>query len=1034
MKFTDIFIKRPVLSIVVSLLILLMGGRSLMLLNVREYPETTNAVISVTTPYIGANADLVQGFITTPLEREIASADGIDYIQSSSLQGISMIQAYLKLDYDPYKALTQITAKVNKVKGELPAGSEEPIIDVAVGEQRASMYISFSSNILKANQVTDYLIRVVQPQLQAVGGVQQAQILGGRTFAMRIWLKPEKMAGLGITPSQVRAVLAANNFLSAVGATKGEMVSVNLTASTQLHNAEQFQRLIVRESGNAVIRLEDIADVELGAENYDSRVYFDGKNATFIGISVLPTANALTVIDDVRKTFPQIRSQLPEGLTMEIPYDATKYINDAIYEVERTLGEALVIVIIVIFLFLGSVRSVLIPAVAMPLSMIGAGLIMLVMGFSINLLTLLALVLAIGLVVDDAIIVTENIYRHIEEGEHPKAAALKGARELAGPVIAMSITLITVYAPIGFMGGLTGALFTEFAFALAGAVFISGIIALTLSPMMCSKILKPTQKARGLVYFLDRLFERLKLAYKRLLHNTLNYLPVTMVFAAAILVSCYFLYTMTQKELAPTEDRGIILISATAEPNAAIGQTSLYALELYKTLAGFPETDHVFMIAGGGASGTAATGNSVFAGQVLAPWSQRERSQMEIKPLVQQKIGHIAGLDAVAFDVPPLPGSSGGLPVQFVISSTQPPIEINRVAQEMLAAAMKSGLFLYADTDLKYDLPQTDILIDREKAADLGLTMADIGAELGTMLGGNYVNRFSIQGRSYKVIPQVVRNARLNPEQLKNYYIPTRDRKLVPLSTVVTLKQTVQPEQLKRFQQLNSAILSAVPAPSVSQGQALNFLEQKAAEIFPAGYRANYAGQSRQFIQEGSSLVFTFFLAVVLIYLVLAAQFESFRDPIIILITVPLTISGALVFLMLGFASINIYTQVGLITLIGLISKHGILIVEFANDLQMEGLSKREAIEEAASIRLRPILMTTASTVMGVFPLLIAAGPGAVSRFNIGLVIAAGMTIGTLFTLFVVPAFYMVMARIHQASEYTEDTGSPVDDTGIQPV
>jgi len=1020
MTFTDIFIRRPVLATVISLLILLLGGRSLFLLNVREYPETSNAIITVMTPYVGADADLVKGFITTPLEREIASADGIDYLDSSSMQGVSVIQAHLNLDYDPYKALTQITANVNKVKNELPEESEEPVLDVTIGESTASMYMSFSSDVLEPNQVTDYLIRVVQPQLQAISGIQQAEILGARTFAMRIWLDPEKMAAVGITPGMVRRKLAENNFLAAVGSTKGAMVAVSMRATTNLHTRDEFRNLVIAESGGTITRLAEIAEVDLGAEDYESRVSFDGTSATFMGITVLPTANALDVIDRVRQVVPDIRNQLPEGLEMAIPYDATLYIHDAIFEVERTIVEALLIVVVVIFLFLGSVRSVLIPAVTIPLSIVGAGFLMLLFGFTVNLLTLLAMVLAIGLVVDDAIVMMENIHRHIEEGSPPFKAAIAGARELAVPVLAMTTTLIAVYAPIGFMGGLTGSLFTEFAFTLAGAVFISGIVALTLSPMMCSKILKPSQGNNRLVRRLEAFFDRLKSGYRRSLHRTLDYLPVILVFATVVLVSCYFLYDLSSKELAPTEDRGILLVSATSAPYASIDMTELYSRQVYESLASFPETEHVFMVAGRGPGGAATTGNTVFAGQVFKTWSQRERSQMEVKSLTQEKVHMIAGLESVVFDVPPLPGGGEGLPVQFVIGTTDEPIEIDRISREMLKRARESGLFVFADTDLKYDLPQVEIIIDREKAADLGLTMEQVGVELATMMSANYVNRFSIQGRSYKVIPQVQRNFRLNPEQLKQYYVRSADGRMVPLSTIIDLDWTVEPEQLKRFQQLNAAIISGVPSPGVSMGEALGFLQQQADDLFPKGYQANYAGQSRQYVQEGSALVVTFFLAIVVIFLVLAAQFESFRDPLIILISVPMSIAGALAASTIGLITINIYTQVGLITLIGLISKHGILIVEFANELQRSGKSKREAVEEAAAIRLRPILMTTAATVMGVFPLVIATGPGSVSRFNIGLVIITGMTIGTLFTLFVVPSFYMLLAKVHRPEEGVE--------------
>lgn len=1013
MNFTDIFIKRPVLATVVSLLILLLGARSLDLLNVREYPETSNAVISINTPYVGADAELVKGFITTPLEKAVGGIDGIDYLESSSIQGLSSIKAHLQMDYDPYQALTQVTAKVNKVKNELPEASENPIIDVQVGETTASMYISFFSDVLKNNQVTDYLVRVVQPKLQGISGIQSAEVLGARTFAMRIWLKPEKMAAYSLTPADVARTLENNNYLTAVGSTKGKTITVNLSATTNIHSKKEFKNLVVKEAGQDLIRLGDIAEVELGAENYDVEVSFDGQNATFIGINVLPTANALEVIDRVRDVLPDIEKQLPEGLEMAVPYDATEYIDDAIFEVESTLVEALVIVLIVIFLFLGSVRSILIPAVAMPLSLIGAGLFMFVLGFSINLLTLLAMVLAIGLVVDDAIIVTENIHRNIEKGLSPFKAAIQGARELSTAIITMTITLVSVYAPIGFMTGLTGSLFSEFAFTLAGAVLISGIVALTLSPMMCSKILKHTDKSNGggFVAFLDRSFERLKNTYLKLLKGCLNSLPAIVIFSLGVLVSCYFLFSMSKKELAPEEDKGVLFASATAPPTSVIDQTSLYTEELYKTLTSFPETDHVFMISGAGGGSQVSIGNTAFAGMVFTPWSERERSQMEVQPLVQEKLNSIAGLDTAAFGRPALPGSSGGMPVQFVIRSTEPPSEIKRISDQVLQRARESGLFVFTDTDMKYDLPREKVVIDREKAADLGISMREIGNSLAVMMGGNYLNRFSIQGRSYKVIPQVTRQERLNPDDLKKYRIRTRSGEMIPLSTLVKLKKTVEPRQLKRFQQLNSATISGVPAPGVPMGKALGFLEQEAENIFPKGFTADYAGQSRQFIQEGGELIISFFLALIVIYLVLAAQFESFRDPLIILVSVPMSVSGALIFLTLGFASINIYTQVGLITLIGLISKHGILIVEFANQLQEKGRSKYAAVAEAAGIRLRPILMTTFSTVMGVFPLLIAGGPGAASRFSIGLVITAGMLIGTFFTLFVLPPIYLLLSR-----------------------
>ncbi|OHE78262.1 MAG: multidrug efflux protein [Verrucomicrobia bacterium RIFCSPLOWO2_12_FULL_64_8] len=1004
MKFTDLFIKRPVLASVVNLVVLLVGLRSISLLNVRQYPESNSTVVTVTTIYTGASADLIRGFITTPLEREIASADGIDYLESTSAPNASTITVHLRLNYDPNDALTQITSKINLVRNQLPPGSEDPIINVQVGETTASMYLSFTSDTLESNQITDYLTRVVQPKLVSVPGVQSAQILGGRTFAMRIWLKPDRLAAYGLSPTDVYRALGANNALATVGATKGSMTTVNLNAATNLHTAREFRELVVRERNGTIIRVGDIADVVLGAENYDSTVSFNGETATFIGINVLPTANSLTVIQDVRRTFPEIESLLPHGMKLTVPYDATAYIRDAIHEVVVTLTEALIIVVIVIFLFLGSVRSVFIPVVAMPLSLVGAFFLMLVLGFTINLLTLLAMVLAIGLVVDDAIVVVENIHRHIEEGLTPGAAALKGARELGGPVVAMTITLAAVYAPIGFMGGLTGSLFREFAFTLAGSVLVSGLAALTLSPMMCSKILQPDTGKQGFAHWLDSRFERLRGKYEHLLHGTLNYPPVVVVFALIVLLACIPFFKFTPDELAPYEDQGFIFSIGFAAPNANGDQTARYGTEVIKAFRTFPEVQNIFQITGYPA------GNSVITGFVAKTWSERKRTTGELLPLVNGKLNAIAGLQAFARLPAPLPGSGGGGGVQYVIKSTDDPLRIAEVADGLVYRAMTSGLFYYANSDLKFDQPQVNLRIDRDKAAALGVNMQQLAGDVGALLGGGYVNRFDIQGNSYKVIPQVERVSRLNPDQILNYQVSTGGGQLVPLSTFASIEAIVQPQALRRFQQLNSATVTAVPKYNVTQGEALAWFNRQAQEIFPSGYQVDYAGESRQFVQEGSALLVTFAFAIIIVFLVLSAQFESFRGPLVVMFSVPLAISGALAFMFLGFASLNIYTKVGLITLVGLITKHGILIVQFANQLQEEGMSKREALEHACGIRLRPILMTTAAMVLGVMPLVLAHGAGAVSRHNMGLVIASGMSIGTLFTLFVVPTAYLLIA------------------------
>lgn len=1007
MKFTDLFIRRPVLATVVSLIILVMGIRAMTLLPIRQFPFTQNAVVTVTTVYTGADPALVAGFITTPLENSIAQANGIDYMTSSSILGSSTIQANLVLNYDPDKAMTEINTKVNAVLNLLPPEAQQPTITVAIGQTIDAMYIGFNSDILPSNKITDYLIRVVQPKLQAIEGVQVAEILGNRQFALRAWLQPERMAALGVTSKDVSNALSNNDFIAAAGRTDGNMIAVNLIAETGLHTVEEFNNLVVKTQNGAIIRLRDVAVVSLGAENYDTTVGFDGKQAVYIGIQVTPAANLLTVIDNVRKLFPSIKEQLPHGLNGEIVYDSTKFVTSSINEVIKSLVEALLIVTVVIFLFLGSFRSVLIPVIAIPLSLIGTFFMMYVLGYSINLLTLLALVLAIGLVVDDAIIVVENVHRHMEQGTPKLKAAILGARELASPIIAITIVLIAVYFPIGFMGGLTGALFTEFAFTLAGSVGISAIVALTLSPMMCSKFLgTPSKDHSGFVHTLDRIFDKLRASYERQLHKNLNFLPVIYVFATIILLSNYFLYATAKQELAPEEDQGIVITQLTAAPNANIDQTQLYSRMIYDVFTKYPEMDHVFQL--DGINGL----NVGIAGMVLKPWDERTRTSNQIQPLIQNDVGQIPGAQIAVFQPAPLPGSSG-LPIQFVIQTTNDYNELNEIAQPILDKLRKSGLFIFSDIDLKIDKAQSNIVLDRDKASLMGLTMADIGNVLAWSLSEGYVNFFDLDGRSYKVIPQVMRKDRINPSQILDYYITTASGDSVPLSTVAKVKTVVVPESINHFQQLNSATIIGVPMPGVMMGQAYDYFKQVAKEMLPDGYNIDTAGQTRQYVQESTALVVTFFFALIIIFLTLAALFESFRDPLIVLITVPMSICGAMIFISMGVggASLNIYTEVGLVTLIGLISKHGILIVQFANDLQMEGKSKREAIELACAIRLRPILMTTAAMALGVIPLIIATGAGAVSRYNIGLVIFTGISIGTLFTMFVVPAMYMLLAE-----------------------
>jgi multidrug efflux pump len=1025
MRVTDLFVKRPVLALVVNLVILIAGLQAIRSLSVRQYPKSDIAVIRVGTAYVGASADLVRGFITTPLERVIASADGIDYMESSSAQGLSTITVHLRLNYDTNAALTQIQAKVAQVRNQLPPEAEAPVIELETADtQFAAMYLGFASDELDQNQITDYLTRVVQPRLSAISGVQRADILGDRTFAMRVWLKPDKMAALGISPSQVRDALAQNNYLSALGRTKGSMVSVNLVANTDLRTPDEFRQLVVKEDKGVVVRIGDVADVVLGAENSDSDVRFNGQAATFMGVWVLPTANSLEVIKKVREVMPDIQAQLPAGMKAGIPYDSTAYIQDAIDEVLKTLTETLLIVVVVIFLFLGSVRSVIIPVVAIPISLIGAVFLMLAAGFTINLLTLLAIVLSVGLVVDDAIVMVENVERHLQLGKAPFEAALQAARELVGPIVAMTITLAAVYTPVAIQGGLTGALFREFAFTLAGAVIVSGVVALTLSPMMGSRLLRAGDTEKGFAGWINRRFDAVRSAYTRALAGTLRYRPVVLVLWGIVVALVVPFYMFSQQELAPVEDQGVVFGIVQAAPNSTLDQTKLFTTKVYEVYKSFPEAGATFQI-------TSPTGG--FSGMVTKPWSERKKTTEQLLLEAGGKLSEIPGIRVIPMTPAPLPGG-GDFPVDFVIASTAEPQQLAEFAKQLVGKAFASGLFIFADADLKFDQPQAEVVFDRDKVRSLGVDLSQAGRDLSTMLGGDYVNRFSIQGRSYKVIPQIKRSERLTADQLEQIHVTGPGGKLVPLSTFATLKTSTEPRELKRFQQLNAVRIQGVIPPHISLDKALAFLEGEAKTMLPKGFSVDYAGESRQLRVEGSKFLGTFLLSAVLIYLVLAAQFESFRDPFIILAgSVPLAISGALLFSFLGLTTLNIYSQVGLITLVGLVAKNGILIVEFANHLQETGLDKLRAIVEASGTRLRPILMTTAATVVGHFPLVLATGPGAGARNSIGIMLVSGMIIGTLFTLFVVPSIYVLVARTRvavpvTAPEVTEAPGPAVPD------
>lgn len=1025
MKFTDIFIHRPVLAIVVSLLILIAGLQAAFTLTVRQYPRSENAMVSVSTTYVGASAELVRGFITTPLERAIAAADGIDYIQSESAQNLSTINVRLKLNYDPIKALSEISAKVDQVRGDLPPEAEVPIINVeSADSQFASAYLSFTSPDLDQNQITDYLMRVIQPRLSALDGVQRADILGARTFAMRIWLKPDRMAALNVSPAAVRQALAANNYLSALGQTKGQLIQINLTADTDLRSVEEFRRLAIRSQNGAVVRLDDIADVVLGAEDYGAEVRFTGQTAVFIGVWPLPNANSIEVLQLVQAEMKDIQKSLPTGMEGRVGYDATEYINNALKEVRTTLVETLAIVVVIIFLFLGSVRSVFIPIVAIPISLIGGVFLMQVFGFTINLLTLLAFVLSVGVLVDDVIVIVENVSRHLSEGKTPLEASLIGARELVRPIIAMNVVLIAVYAPIGLQGGLTGSLFREFAFTLAGTVAMSGVVALTLSPFMASRILVAGIEERGLAGRISRDFNRLKNYYGRLLAGTLRSRPAVYLVWLLIGALTVPMFMMSSKELAPSEDQGVIFGILDAAADASLDQTRLSAAAANEVFMSTPEAEFTFQIT------FPASG---FGGLVVKPWEQRERTVAQILPEVQAGLAAIPGIRMFPVTPAALPGG-GDFPVEFIIASTAEPEQILAFAEQIQLKATRSGMFAFPPLiDVKIDKPQAELVIDRDKVAAMGLSLASVGGDVSAMLGGSYVNRFNIDGRSYKVIPQVQRVDRLTPEQLGNIHVTGPNGELVPLSSVATIKNTTVARSLNRFQQLNAVKISGVALRPLDE--ALRFLEDEAVKILPQGYVLDYTGDSRQLRTEGNTFLFSFGLAVMLIFLTLAAQFNSFRDPFIILAgSVPLGMFGALIFTFLKMpdpnvafwtegwtTTLNIYSQVGLVTLVGLVAKNGILIVEFANQLQLSGMPKLQAVHEASMTRLRPILMTAGSTIAGFFPLVLISGAGAAARNSIGLVLVGGMTTGTLFTLFVIPSIYVLVARDHSVDRKNDE-------------
>ncbi|CCN33138.1 Multidrug efflux transporter VexB [Vibrio nigripulchritudo SO65] len=1009
MRFTDVFIKRPVLAVSISFLIALLGLQAVFKMQVREYPEMTNTVVTVSTSYYGASADLIQGFITQPLEQAVAQADNIDFMTSQSVLGKSTITVTMKLNTDPNAALADILAKTNSVRSQLPKEAEDPTVTMSTGSTTAVLYIGFTSDELVSSQLTDYLERVINPQLFTVNGVSKIDLYGGLKYALRVWLDPAKMGALNLTATDVMGVLNANNYQSATGQSTGEFVLYNGSADTQISNVEELRRLVVKTGEGLVIRLGDIAKISLEKSHDVYRASANGQEAVVAAINAAPSANPINIAADVLELLPTLEKNLPSNIKMEVMYDSTIAINESIQEVIKTILEAALIVLVVITLFLGSFRAVLIPIVTIPLSLIGVAMVMQAMGFSWNLMTLLAMVLAIGLVVDDAIVVLENVDRHIKLGESPFRAAIIGTREIAVPVIAMTLTLGAVYAPIAMMGGITGSLFKEFALTLAGSVFVSGIVALTLSPMMCSKMLKANEKPSKFEQTVHNFLDRMSDKYEGMLAAVMQRRPVIIAFAIIVFASLPMLFKFIPSELAPAEDKGVVMLMGTAPSNANLDFMQNTMNDVNKILSDQPEVAFAQVFTG------VPNSNQAFGIASMVPWSEREASQADVKNRVSQLVQDIPGMAVTAFEMPELPGAGSGLPIQFVMTTPNSFESLFQVATDVLTEVNGSPLFVYSDLDLNYDSATMKIHIDKDKAGVYGVTMQDIGITLSTMMADGYVNRIDLNGRSYEVIPQVERKYRLNPESMNNYYVRAADGKAIPLGSLISIEVVAEPRSLPHFNQLNSATVGAVPSPGIAMGEAINWFENIAETKLPAGYNHDYMGASRQFVTEGSALYATFGLALAIIFLVLAIQFESVKDPLVIMVSVPLAICGALIALAWGAASMNIYSQVGLITLVGLITKHGILICEVAKEEQLHNKkNKMQAVMEAAKVRLRPILMTTAAMIAGLIPLMYATGAGAAQRFSIGIVIVAGLAIGTLFTLFVLPVIYSYLAEDHK--------------------
>lgn len=1005
----DIFVNKPVISIVLSIFICLAGLFAFKQISVLQFPQIESASLSITTSYTGASAEVVKGFITEPIEKAAASVPGVEYVDSNTTSGTSTVTAWLAINENSTDALAELNTRLSQIRFELPQGAEDPVVNVnRTDRPYAVFYLNVEAPGVSLERLTDFLNRQINPLISNIEGVQKAGIEGARKPAMRVWLDVDKMNIFGLSADEVYQALNANNKISTLGYSENSQQKIDLIARTQMSSVNDFKQLIVKRTAQSIVYLQDVADVAYASEQAQMTARFNNDDTVYISVWGLPGENEIAIGDKLYKVIDEINANSDGKFTVNVAFDGTLYMRDALKEIFTTLIETVVLVGIVVVLLMGSFRTALVPLITIPISILGAIAVAWMMGFTLNLLTVLAIVLSVGLVVDDAIVVVENVARHMRNGMPKLQAALVSSRQLLVPVISMTLTLAMVYAPIGFLSGLTGVLFKEFAFTLAIAVVISGIVAVTLSPIMSAYVSSEGGKEGRFTLAVNSIFDRVQKGYQKLLYVAIGNQASLLLVALTVTALIVPFYMQSAKELAPVEDQSSITLVVQSPPDSSLNYTEEHMLPVIDSLMTTEGAEQIWQI---------LMPNGGFGGLEFVNADERSQGTQAAMPEVYGKLSGSAGLNLLPILPSPLP-TAGQYDVELVVKSSQSFSEMKQYADQLIGAAYQQGLFLYVDTDLKIDLPQVDLQIDRDKIADLGLNVDDVSNQLSTYLSSHYVNRFDANGKAYKVIPMVNGDISQSPEKLLELTVKSASGELITIGDFTELHWKTVPRQLGSFNQLNAFKIYAGVLPGVTKEQALTQLEKVAAELLPADYHLDYAGESRQIRKEGSSLLTVMAISLVIVYLILAVQFNSFRDPLVILLgCVPLALSGALLLPFLSLTTINIYSQIGLVTLIGLIAKNGILIVEFANQLQEQGRSKLEAAVEASTTRLRPILMTTAATVLGHFPLVLVTGAGAEARNSIGIILVAGMLIGTLFTLFILPMFYNLLATNRSQSK-----------------